>query len=286
MWRSLVQVAFSPASRSLPALTGARRCLSSRSQAQTDHDHLPVQLLEAALAFIPTHGFSSAALLAGAAHHPELRQVSINRQTLSGLFPSTTIKSTTTPWQGSSTHEPIGPAKALAECWIQNGNRRMKSQVESENLTLAKDGLGGVERAFMIRLAYNRSIPSDYLQEALALVVTPCDPSFGVPLPIEMPHVLPYGSHALSVSTEALAGLKDYSRSREWMLRRIRLAGVYSAAELISIRHGESDASTLSEVRRLLQASESLAATVGEVFQFATYVIRSQRAIMRSFGLL
>jgi len=254
-------------------------------------DLLPDRLLTAALPFVPTHGFSSAAILAGAANEPELGRLSITDWTLTGLFPSTTKAANLTELFDRRTGpprrtEPIGPAQALAKRWILEGNSRMKASVKSENLLFKQHGLHGVRRAFEIRLAYNRSIPHDFLLKALALVVTPKDPFFGVPLPVELPHILPYGSHALDVATDALAALCDYSKSREWMLRRIRLAGVYSAIELSSIAADLHPDSISSQIQKLLDASEALAAHTANTVEFISYVNRSQKSIIRSLGLI
>ncbi|WAR52894.1 hypothetical protein PtB15_2B322 [Puccinia triticina] len=248
----------------------------------TDEGLLPDQLLTAAIPFVPTHGFSSAAILAGVDSQPELQRLAISHWTLSGLFPSTTTS--TVIDRTSHGSEPIGPSKALAERWIEEGNSQMKATVTSENLVFKRDRLGGVRRAFEVRLAYNRTIPKEYLLKALVLAVTPKDPFFGVRLPVELPHILPYGSHALNVATDALAGLQDYSKSREWMLRRIRLAGVYSAIELMSI--GTNLQPSSGEIDKLLDASEALATHTGNTFEFINYVNSSQRSIIRSFGLI
>ncbi|KAA1108614.1 hypothetical protein PGT21_019389 [Puccinia graminis f. sp. tritici] len=257
----------------------------------TAEDDLPDQLLTAALPFVRTHGFSAATIMAGVASRPELQRLAISRWTLSGLFPSTTTTSTTNISNGidRGTHaatEPIGPSKALAERWIQEGNSHMKTRLKNEHLGFKKDRLAGVRRAFEIRLEYNRTIPKEHLLKALALVVTPKHPFFGLPLPLELPHFLPYGSHALAVATDALAGLKDYSKAREWMLRRIRLAGVYSAIELMSIGTDQSPVSLSNELQNLLDASESLATHTANTVEFISYVHRSQRSIIQSLGLI
>lgn len=253
-------------------------------------EDLPNRLLRAALPYVPTHGFSSATILAGAANEPELGRLSITDWTLAGLFPSTTKAANLTQLVDHTRPprrtEPIGPAQALAKRWIQEGNSRMKAAVKSENLLFKNHGLVGVRRAFEIRLAYNRTIPPDFLLKALALVVTPKDPFFGVPLPVELPHILPYGSHALDVATDALAGLCDYSKSREWMLRRIRLAGVYSAIELTSIAADLHPDLISSQIQNLLNASEAVATHTANTVEFINYVNRSQRSIIRSFGLI
>ncbi|KAH9471125.1 hypothetical protein Pst134EA_005034 [Puccinia striiformis f. sp. tritici] len=241
----------------------------SRLLDNTRSNLLPEKLLTAALPFVPTHGFSSATILAGAASEPELQSLAISSWTLSNLFPSTTTTSAMINPTGPCT-EPIGPSKALAERWIEEGNSHMKTTVKSENLVFKKHGLNGVQRAF----------------EALALIVTPEDPFFGVRLPVELPHILPYGSHALNVAADALAGLQDYSKSREWMLRRIRLAGVYSAIELMSLGVDQPPVSTSNEIQKLLDASESLATHTSNTVEFINYVNRSSRSIIQSFGLI
>ncbi|KAI9628694.1 hypothetical protein H4Q26_017988 [Puccinia striiformis f. sp. tritici PST-130] len=257
----------------------------SRLLDNTRSNLLPEKLLTAALPFVPTHGFSSATILAGAASEPELQSLAISSWTLSNLFPSTTTTSAMINPTGPCT-EPIGPSKAMAERWIEEGNSHMKTTVKSENLVFKKHGLNGVQRAFEVRLAYNRTIPKKDLLKALALIVTPEDPFFGVRLPVELPHILPYGSHALNVAADALAGLQDYSKSREWMLRRIRLAGVYSAIELMSLGVDQPPVSISNEIQKLLDASESLATHTSNTVEFINYVNRSSRSIIQSFGLI
>ncbi|PLW10542.1 hypothetical protein PCANC_20902 [Puccinia coronata f. sp. avenae] len=265
------------------------RASASTMEKATPEHMLPDRLLMAALPFVPTHGFTSEAILAGVDSEPELARLEITSWTLSGLFPSTTAKAATVAGLAGRAvprSEPIGPSKALAERWIQEGNSRMMASVKNEQLTFKLHGLVGVRRAFEIRLSYNRTIPKEFLLNALALMATPKDPFFGVSLPLELPHVLPYGSHALDVATDALAALRDYSKSREWMLRRIRLAGVYTAVELmhISIDLPPTDMST--QIQKLLDASESLATHTGNTVEFLSYVRRSQQSIIRSFGLI
>jgi hypothetical protein len=107
--------------------------------------------------------------MAGVASRPELQRLAISDWTLSGLFPSTTTTTTTISTftgvdpETRPASEPIGPSKALAERWIQEGNSHMKTTVMNENLGFEKDRLAGVRRAFEIRLDYNRTIPKEYL---------------------------------------------------------------------------------------------------------------------------
>jgi hypothetical protein len=132
----------------------------------TPEHMLPDRLLMAALPFVPTHGFTSEAILAGVDSEPELARLEITSWTLSGLFPSTTAKAATVAGLAGRAvprSEPIGPSKALAERWIQEGNSRMMASVKNEQLAFKLHGLVGVRRAFEIRLAYNRTIPKEFL---------------------------------------------------------------------------------------------------------------------------
>ncbi|KAG0140868.1 hypothetical protein CROQUDRAFT_664625 [Cronartium quercuum f. sp. fusiforme G11] len=241
------------------------------------------RILTAALPFVPQTGFTTASLMAGVQSLPQLASLSIKPHTLVGLFPSGNKRF------GQRSSEPIGPIKALASYWLDHGNFQMKQVLWEEGLTWEKDGIDGLRRAFQLRLQYNRQISRDVYLEALTLILTPAEPFFGIPLPFEPPHILPYGSYTMDVSAAALAGLKDYSLSREWMLRRIRMAGVYAAIELSTLVPKKDPEPTWlinDRLRSLLEASESASTHVGETFEFLNYVNRSSRAIAKSYGLL
>ncbi|EGF98681.1 uncharacterized protein MELLADRAFT_76045 [Melampsora larici-populina 98AG31] len=240
------------------------------------------QILDAALPFVPQTGFTIASLMAGIHSTPTLAQLSIQPHTLTGIFPGGTklVK------QRSS--EPIGPIKALASRWLEQGNVLMKQTLLDKCITLEKHGIEGVRIAFESRLKYNHTVSRDDLLQCLLLTVTPAEPFFGIPLPFEPPHILPYGSHALDVSAAALSGLKDYSLSREWMLRRIRMAGVYSVIELSTLMNEASEPTWIVDdrLRSLLAASESASMGMADTVEFINYVFRSSRAIANSMGIL
>ncbi|MBW0543170.1 hypothetical protein O181_082885 [Austropuccinia psidii MF-1] len=248
-------------------------------------DSFSSRILTAGLPFVSQHGFSLSALLAGVEALPEFDRHAVDRGTLVGLFPSRTVTKGLSS-TGETVVEPIGPSKALANQWIKEGNRQMKAIIHQENLSFEKDGLAGVKRAFEIRLDYNRTISKAHLLQALALTITPAHQFFGISLPFEPPHILPHASHSLEVATVALAGLQDYSQSREWMLRRIRLAGVYCISELIALNDDLPHSALLNKLELLLKTSDSVAAHVGNTVEFLTYIARSQRAIARSLGLI
>ncbi|KAI8458227.1 hypothetical protein BY996DRAFT_4577415 [Phakopsora pachyrhizi] len=240
---------------------------------------LPDRILNASLSHIGSHGFSNACIMAGIDSDPYLRKLNLNEIALSGLFPSST-RSTNSSDGGSL--ENIGPCKSLADRWLEEGNRFMIKTVKEECLTFEANGIYGVERAFTARLDYNQTISKDHLLQALALAVTPSKPFFGIYLPLEPPHLLPYGSHALQVSTNALAGLKDFSSSRTWMLRRVRLAAVYSAVELTSIGADYPRAKLSNQLHDLLNISEKAAASTSKTVEFGSYVYRSMRTITQN----
>lgn len=279
-----------------------RNSSSSTIQSGRQNDLLlPDRILSSALVHLPRFGFSSRTIEEVINSEPEL----YGNLKPSMIFPSLTSSTQRMMMMMTSSQkkkkkkedrmmidqESIGPSKALAQRWIEEANEQMKLQIIQEGLSLQKHGLiMAVKRAFEIRLDYNRSIDRQDLLHALALIVTPGQPFFGfrLPLKIEPPHLIPYASHALNVATVALAGLKDYSKSREWMLRRIRLGGVYATMELMSLgaddRQPRWVISNLLE--ELLNASETVASNIGDTLEFITYVRRSQRAIIQSLGLL
>lgn len=253
-----------------------------KDQAFSNDQSIEDHILDAALPFVPQTGFTIASLMAGIRSTPALAQLSIQPHTLTGLFPGGTKLAK------QRTSEPIGPNKALASRWLEQGNLLMKQTLSDQNITLEKHGIEGVRIAFDSRLKYNHSISREDLLQCLLLTVTPAEPFFGIPLPFEPPHILPYGSHALDVSAAALSGLKDYSLSREWMLRRIRMAGVYSVVELSTLVNETFEPTWVVDdcLRSLLAASESASMGLADTVEFINYVFRSSRAIANSMGVL
>ncbi|GAA5821756.1 hypothetical protein JCM3770_003163 [Rhodotorula araucariae] len=266
------------------------------------------QLTRAALALVPSHGFTAAAFVAAS---PE----PLTAHTLNALFPSPPPPEPSSwslraialgnPGRRSYSRQELvnlargngsaprdrertGPARALVNEWLAHGRTRMVAAVRES----ATRGDQAIRVGMRARLAYNEPV-LDRLPQALALLSAPTttylsDPLALVPFPSPAPHL----AHVAHIAQDLAKASGSEAQGTSWYTLRARLATVYALAELSLVAPSSATAPPLPAAARiaaaqeyaetLLDQSARIARDVEGAGMFATWVRKSWMGIGRS----
>ncbi|KAF9456758.1 hypothetical protein BDZ94DRAFT_1274874 [Collybia nuda] len=209
-----------------------------------------VRLLQLALPLVKNHGFTRDALARSVMALPlsEAHTEPLSETSVSALFGS-----------GDSSR------RNLIKAWLDDGIRYMDTMPPGSS----------VNEVLRARLEYNEPV-LQFLPEAFALLASP---QSGLP-PLDLRPAL---QHASTIADKACRITGDKSLQLAWYTRRMSLATIYSVSELHQLTSPDT-AYTFLET--LLHSSVSFKSSLNEVDLFSSYIVKSWRGIINSYGIL
>lgn len=249
------------------------------------HDDIRSRILEASLPFIPSTGFSLRTLQAGAAALQQSGSsgaASFSPLALDQLFPSPAPRSFSLPLsrlfrraaaQTQEEGERIGPSRALFDAWAAQGRQQLRAAIATDGTGSEKpDPLASVRKAFRQRLEYNLPV-LQFLPEAIATLSVP-DPSKA-----SLPSFSGYKQYSQAIAGEILS----FARAEASLTR---LQTVYTLAEVYQLSPSRpSFEQVMAHLDRLIEQSAGWESGVRDTMEFAEYVMRSWRGIIKARGL-
>ncbi|EJT97535.1 hypothetical protein DACRYDRAFT_24941 [Dacryopinax primogenitus] len=231
-------------------------------------------LLQRALTFVPSHGFTRSALTLSSVDGQPLSDTAVT-----ALF-----------GRGDEAE------RTLFRAWLEEGKKDMREGLsESGNSTVVAQGNGDKEKLYALlarRLRWNEPV-LDYLPDAFALLSSPSlDPPFSLPLPLSITlprlRLIPGLAHVSAVADEAcwlLSEPNDPPGAGKYYAQRARIGTIYALSELHQLSSPSPSSRTDHFLRDMLNFTGTLPQVAGEVGTFLKFVGRSWAGILRSRGM-
>ncbi|KAI5478260.1 ubiquinone biosynthesis protein coq9 [Pseudohyphozyma bogoriensis] len=258
------------------------------------------ELISLAIPLVPTHGFSTSALVAASRLLPSSQSHSPNtgytHHTINSLFPSAPPSSSR---KRSLTREQLkadaggegpglerlGPAKALLEGWLREGRKQMVKNVRDGGLK----GDQAVREGLRARIRYNESVVA-VLPEALGMLgATTASPLASVSALVPFPTPTGMLQHVAEIAQDLAKATGDESQGVAWYRTRARIGTLYGLTELhllspslASLPPSERIEASLETLDRLIEGTESVDKKIKDVEDYGMFIIRSWMGIARS----
>ncbi|RDX57108.1 hypothetical protein OH76DRAFT_1451187 [Lentinus brumalis] len=210
------------------------------------------QLLQLAIPLIKAHGFSREALARSVLYLPKPHDQPLSDAAVNSLFGT-----------GDDAR------RTLIIGWLDHAREEMRTAATTGGAPAS------LREVLAQRLKVNEPVLS-LLPEAFALLASP---TYGLPPLDPMPGL----KHVSRIADDACYIVGDTSVGPAWFRRRAAVAAAYGAAELHQLTSPKTAYNFLDDVLNLTQKVDS---SVGEVELFGNYIWRSWAGIIRSSGVL
>ncbi|GAA96029.1 uncharacterized protein L969DRAFT_105438 [Mixia osmundae IAM 14324] len=230
-----------------------------------------LQLLDASLRQVPQHGYTTRAFIAAIQSDATLPQYKAT--TLHAIFPSRPPITHLTERISKPVHqEPVGPARALFQRWLDLGREDMEQHLfDCPQKTQESIFSSGLHR----RLEYSQT-GLEHLPQGLKLLSAPSAHGDDF-LPVHVP--LPDPRPAMDLARSLCRASGNKEQGTDWYSTRLRLVTIYGLCELHLL--GTQSLSRTHDLLDALLLGSASSSNPGDV-SFLTFVGKSWQGILRS----